>query len=460
MKIRKAEHLIFREYDSFGYLWNYEKQEEIAVSLSACILFHFLTDEYQSFYVILDKLHAYFDVSRTNMEQFDRDYHCLIDELRNKHFVETQDDCSFINEIGEKSEIVSIKSANKKSSKIINMPCQLYAGVFIITENCNNKCVHCYNSYLTRQSDYMTKEVFDKGLDGCINAGVVRVDISGGEALIHPDIIYFLNRIKDAGLRFRLYSNAQNVTKQICSVMSEMNLSPASITLYSKDPETHDTITQNKGSWENTIRGLELFKEYGIPFAISVPLTKLNIENFQELCDYCENVLGAAAVGPNPFLSYTVNHDKTNIDIMPSLEEIQKFARQYNQYALERGYTIYPPKKEKNKDYKLFNNSFYGSLTFCPNGDIVAGTLLSDIALGNVLKDDIKNLWKSSQILNEWRKYTISMLQECDDCPVRSYCEPNIGDNWCANHNLLKCDEHFCELNKVYYQELLQCGMK
>ena len=199
-----------------------------------------------------------------------------------------------------------------------------------------------------------------------------------------------------------------------------------------------------------------MFRDHGIPFQISVPITKKNISDFEKLFDFCEKDLGALAVGPNPFISFTVNHEKTNFEIVPSLDDIQKFASRYSLYAKERGYSILPPKKEKKADYKLYNNGFYGSLTILPDGSIVAGTLMPDLILGNVTKDHIRKLWKESEKLNEWRKYTISMLKECEGCPCKDYCEPSIGDNWVANHDLLKCDKHFCDMNKIYYETLIK----
>ena len=457
MKIKRNKNLLFREYDDFGYLINTETLSETIISKSACALFRFLTDEQQDFRVVLDKLYDFFSIAEQDKKSVADDFYELLEELNGGLFFDIEDASESNNAesfaLNTKNRSESYNSRESKQA-IKDMPSQFYDGTFIITEDCNNRCLHCYNSYTTRKPCYMSKEVFDKGLKNCIDSGAVRIDISGGEALIHPDIEYFLSAVKETGLRFRLYSNGQNITKRICSIMRDMRLSPASVTLYSINPEVHDSITQNKGSWANTVKGLRLFKEYGIPFQVSVPITKKNIDDFEKLFDFCEKDLGAVAVGPNPFISFTVNHGKTNQEIIPTLADMRLFAERYAEYAAVRGYSILPTRKEKPAAYKLYNNGFYGSLTFLPDGSIVAGTLMPDLVLGNVAKDDIKTLWKNSPLMNEWRGYTISMLKDCDGCPCRDYCKPSIGDNWVANHDLLKCDKHFCDMNKVYYDVL------
>lgn len=238
--------------------------------------------------------------------------------------------------------------------------------------------------------------------------------------------------------------------------MNTMQLSPASITLYSINPEKHDAITQNKGSWKNTIHGLRLFKEFGIPFIVSVPITKINIDDFEKLFDFCEKELGAVSIGPNPFISFTVNHEKTNTRVVPDLNDIKIFAQRYFIYENQNNANILPIKKVKDDDYQIYGKGFYGSLTVLPNGNLVAGTLLPDLVLGNVNKDDVLDVWKNSPLLNKWRRFKISDLDLCKDCEVRDWCEPSIGDNWVANHDLLKCDRHYCDMNKIYYKTLLQ----
>ena len=49
----------------------------------------------------------------------------------------------------------------------------------------------------------MPKEIFDLGLRKLLDQGVKSVCISGGEALLHPDIVYFIEQVKKHHLHLR-----------------------------------------------------------------------------------------------------------------------------------------------------------------------------------------------------------------------------------------------------------------
>lgn len=157
------------------------------------------------------------------------------------------------------------------------------SNLFIITnEDCCNRCIHCYNHYSTRKSLFMERHIFEKIIDEVKINNIDFLCLSGGECFLHPDIKYFLKLIKDNNIRLRIYTTGQLITEDIISLLKEMKLSPPSITVYSSNEKVHDTITQESGSWRQTIQGINLLRENNIPFQISVPLTKLNISNYLE----------------------------------------------------------------------------------------------------------------------------------------------------------------------------------
>ena len=327
------------------------------------------------------------------------------------------------------------------------------SNLFIITnEDCCNRCIHCYNHYSTRKSLFMERHIFEKIIDEAKINNIDSLCLSGGECFLHPDIKYFLELIKESNIRLRIYTTGQLITDEIISLLKEMKLSPPSITVYSSNEKVHDTITQESGSWRQTIKGINLLRENNIPFQISVPLTKLNIDDYLETEIFC-NDLGATSVGPNPFISYTVNHKFSNKDIVPSIEQIKQFALIYNTFAREQGFSILPKKEIKSLEYKINDYNEFGSLTINPNGDVVMGTLLPDIIFGNIMEQSLSDIWNCEKNL-ELSSMKLGDLDLCKDCEISYYCDPNIGDNWVANYDVKKCDTHLCDLYKVYYKTL------
>ena len=323
---------------------------------------------------------------------------------------------------------------------------------FILTEECNNKCVHCYNNYTTRKHGFMSREVFDKGIRLMKEAKVRNISISGGEALLHPDLFLFIEQIKAEGFHLRLYSNGQNISDRLCETLQGCDLSPIAITIYSTDPSVHDRITNHPGSFQKTLEGVKIMKKHGIPFQVSVPLMTENIADATKTIEFCAETLGAASVGPNPFISYTVNHLHSNEGIIPSEDDLRTFAKNYFFFSIEKGFNIVPH-RTLDEDNHIYNGT---ELTIQPDGTVIAGTLLSDIVLGNVFDDTFSGIWENSPILRKWRTFTVDLFEECPSCPYLYCCNPNIGDNWVTNHDLTEKDMHWCRLNKAYYSTLFE----
>lgn len=105
-----------------------------------------------------------------------------------------------------------MKLAGMNKLTLIDYPEKVAAIIF--TQGCNFKCSYCHNSGLiplTGDNIVTEEEVFDyltkrkNILDGVV--------VSGGEPLIHNDIIPFIKKIKDLGLKVKLDTNGSNPKK-------------------------------------------------------------------------------------------------------------------------------------------------------------------------------------------------------------------------------------------------------
>ncbi|MCL7412654.1 MAG: radical SAM protein, partial [ANME-2 cluster archaeon] len=67
------------------------------------------------------------------------------------------------------------------------------------TTRCNLKCKHCYLGASTGED--MTMDVFRQIVDEFIAMGGLKIMLSGGEPLLHPNIWEFLEYLKASGLR-------------------------------------------------------------------------------------------------------------------------------------------------------------------------------------------------------------------------------------------------------------------
>ena len=149
---------------------------------------------------------------------------------------------------------------------------------------------------------------------------IIHVTLSGGEPLMHKDIIGFLEKCRKSDLSVNVLSNLLLLTDNIIAEMKQNPLLSVQTSIYSMDANVHDSITKLSGSLEKTINGLKKLQAAGIPLQISCPVMKQNRESFIDVIRWGRENNIAVAVEPVIFASY--DHTGSNLINRLSLEEI------------------------------------------------------------------------------------------------------------------------------------------
>ncbi len=88
--------------------------------------------------------------------------------------------------------------------------------------------------------------------------------LSGGEPTLVNSLFLIIRGLKDAGLDVILYTNARMLSiERYCKELRRTGLHRISVQLFSHLPDFHDEITQVRGSFEQTIKGIENWKRLG-----------------------------------------------------------------------------------------------------------------------------------------------------------------------------------------------------
>ncbi len=158
-----------------------------------------------------------------------------------------------------------------QSLTLLDFPGKVACTVFC--GGCNLRCPFCHNASLVlspRESENREKEVLEylekrKGiLEG--------VCITGGEALLQPDLSDFLNRVKKMGYATKLDTNGSDPEK-LKLLIAEGNIDYIAMDFKSA-PETYEKAIGKKCEFDLFSRSVDLIRSSGIPYEFRTTFVK------------------------------------------------------------------------------------------------------------------------------------------------------------------------------------------
>lgn len=152
--------------------------------------------------------------------------------------------------------------------------------IWNLIRRCNLTCKHCYTT--SADIDFpgeLSTEAIYKVMDDLKAFKVPVLILSGGEPLLHPDIFKISQRAKDMGFYVALSSNGTLITEKNIQQIAAINYQYVGVSLDGIGA-THDRFRQQQGSFDASVRGIELCREQGIKAGIRFTLTQDNVHDF------------------------------------------------------------------------------------------------------------------------------------------------------------------------------------
>ncbi len=144
----------------------------------------------------------------------------------------------------------------------------------VVTRRCNLSCGYCNVRLSGDSPDDMTIETADRVIRTAAEAPSGRlVMVTGGEPLLLPEITFrILDKVDPPKV---LFTNATLITMEIASGLKRMGVSP----VVSLDGMESAHNSQRCGSWAETVKGLDILRENGVPYGISTVVGHHNFRN-------------------------------------------------------------------------------------------------------------------------------------------------------------------------------------
>lgn len=157
-----------------------------------------------------------------------------------------------------------------------------------ITRRCNLRCIHCYSRSDGSSADYeMTTAELHLVLDDLAAFKCPVALFSGGEPLLHPDIVELARHAVGAGMRAVISTNGTLITPALAESLATIGLSYIGTSL-DGGPDTHDHFRGSAGAFGRALEGLRNARAAGIKTGVRFTITRRNAPEIPEVFDILE----------------------------------------------------------------------------------------------------------------------------------------------------------------------------
>jgi radical SAM protein with 4Fe4S-binding SPASM domain len=325
-----------------------------------------------------------------------------------------------------------------------------------ITSRCNERCVHCYIPHQDKLHD-MEESLFNNVLEQCREMNVLDLTLSGGEPMLHPRFTDFLRKLREYDFTVAILSNLTMLNDEILAVMKEQHSFDIQTSLYSMNPEIHDSITQMRGSFYKTRDAILRLIENDIPLHINCPSMKQNKDSYIGVLEWAHE--HNVKTSTDYIMMARCDHTDSNLDNRLSLEETGKVISG----IIERDENY--QRQVTRPDFGAIDRRDRGNDRICgvcltkicmvENGNVHPCPGWYNYVCGNVRETPLKGIWENSPKIQYLRGLRRKDIPKCLDCPDRGFCAMCMARNANENQEMsaagtlgdpLKINEHFCKV--------------
>lgn len=275
-----------------------------------------------------------------------------------------------------------------------------------ITSECNLRCPHCFTSASTGVGD-LSKAQARQVVGQLARARVFYVLLSGGEAMLRPDVFDILRGLSAARIRTDIGTNGLDVAPKAIKKLKEAGVRHTHVSVDGIG-EPHDIFRGRKGAFEAACGTIQKLLDAGLGASISTTATAVNVRDLGRIIDLAVDL---RCTGFNAIPFFPVGRGKASNDRYKlSREDLYIYYRTINDKRKEyKGRLVissemrYPflfgEKAEIDDHAHMGCAAGYDTLCIGPDGTVYPCPYLRDFPLGNVKINSIGAIWRKSRTL-------------------------------------------------------------
>lgn len=317
-----------------------------------------------------------------------------------------------------------------------------------ITGKCNLKCNYCFYANEMVGLNDLSTGTWLKFFAKLGKIGIMDASLTGGEALLRPDIFELIDGIIANRMRYNILSNGTLIDEKLLKKFAQgkrlLRLDYIQVSIDGSTASIHDQ--SRPGSFDKAIRGLKLLKEAGFPLAVRVTINRRNLNDLENIAKLLLEDIGISSFGNNEAMPIG-SGCRSNADM--SLSPKEQMAAMAIIGRLQRRYpgrlqaAAGPQTKRKmygemvhaRRTGEKAHTWTMGYLTACGcvfskidilhDGSVVPCCMLPGLVMGNITSDSLLDIWHghpTMKALRERRSIPMSEVAGCETCEWNKYC--------------------------------------
>lgn len=324
-------------------------------------------------------------------------------------------------------------------SEASTRPYSLNCIYFYLTEGCNLRCRHCWiqPKYQTEEHTFPALDLglFQSILEQAEPLGLSSVKLSGGEPLLHPQIIEILDQIRQADLRLIVETNGVFCTPELTQELATCQRPFVSVSLDGSEAETHEWVRGVEGCFAASLEGIRNLVNVGLPPQVIMTIMRRNKHQMESVVRLAES-LGAESVKFN-VLQPTARGEKMHeAGEALSIEELSALG-QWSETSLPASTSLrihYSHPLAFRPLGRMFGENgdgcstcgVLGILGVLADGSYALcgiGETVPELIFGHASRDRLVDIWNDNPTLKELRCGLPNRLGGiCSECLVRDRC--------------------------------------
>ncbi|MHB8130432.1 MAG: radical SAM protein, partial [Mobilitalea sp.] len=165
-----------------------------------------------------------------------------------------------------------------------------FAFQFHITDQCDQRCEHCYifSEDNSKHLIEMKLEDIEKVVNNCVEMcekmrRIPYFYITGGDPILHRDFWKVVNLLKERDIPFGILGNPFHLNDEVCKKLREHGCRKYQLSIDGMR-KTHDMIRKT-GSFDITIDKIACIRNAGIDCAIMTTVSGTNKDELEDIVD-------------------------------------------------------------------------------------------------------------------------------------------------------------------------------